>query len=127
MQAVHWSIEGDVAVIRLDKFSEQAFPGIQKAVNDIFAKRNGVAPKGIVFDIRNNPGGLVDQAVDVADAFLKQGAIVLTRSRLDAGKRPLRRQARCARRQARRHSHGGADQWRFGLGGRNPRRGAAGP
>ncbi|MDR3475940.1 MAG: S41 family peptidase [Devosia sp.] len=83
MQAVHWSLEGDVAVIRLDKFSEQAFPGLQKAINDIFAKRNGVAPKGIVFDLRNNPGGLVDQAVSVVDAFLKQGAIVLTRSRLD--------------------------------------------
>ena len=83
MQAVHWSLEGDVAVIRLDKFSEQAFPGLQKAINDIFAKRNNVAPKGIVFDLRNNPGGLVDQAVQVADAFLKQGAIVLTRSRLE--------------------------------------------
>ena len=82
MQAVHWSLEGDVAVIRLDKFSEQAFPGLQKAITDIYAKRNGVAPKGIVFDLRNNPGGLVDQAVEVADAFLKQGAIVLTRSRI---------------------------------------------
>jgi len=83
MQAVHSSMEGDVAVIRLDKFSEQAFPGMQKAINDIFAKRDGKAPKGIVLDLRNNPGGLVDQAVSVADAFLKQGAIVLTRSRLD--------------------------------------------
>jgi len=83
MQAVHSSMEGDVAVIRLDKFSEQAFPGLQKAINDIFAKHNNTAPKGIVLDLRNNPGGLVDQAVSVADAFLKQGAIVLTRSRLD--------------------------------------------
>jgi len=83
MQAVHWSLEGDVAVIRLDKFSEQAFPGLSKAISDIFAKRNGVAPKGIIFDLRNNPGGLVDQAVKVSDAFLKQGAIVLTRSRLE--------------------------------------------
>jgi len=83
MQAVHMSLEGDVAVIRLDKFSEQAFPGLQKAVNDIYTQRKGVAPKGIIFDLRNNPGGLVDQAVDVADVFLKQGAIVLTRSRLD--------------------------------------------
>jgi carboxyl-terminal processing protease len=83
MQAVHWSLEGDVAYIRLDKFSEQAAPGIDKAVKDIWAKRNGAAPKGIVLDLRNNPGGLVDQAVNVADDFLKQGAIVLTRSRLD--------------------------------------------
>jgi carboxyl-terminal processing protease len=83
MQAVHWSMQGDVAYIRLDKFSEQASPGLAKAVNDIFAKRNGTAPKGIIFDLRNNPGGLVDQAVDVTSAFVKQGAVVLTRSRLD--------------------------------------------
>ena len=83
MQAVHSEMDGDVGVIRLDKFSEQAFPGIQKAIKDIWAKNNGAAPKGLVLDLRNNPGGLVDQAVKVADAFLKQGAIVLTRSRLD--------------------------------------------
>jgi carboxyl-terminal processing protease len=83
MQAVHSEMDGDVGVIRLDKFSEQAFPGIQKAIKDIWTKNNGAAPKGLVLDLRNNPGGLVDQAVKVADAFLKQGAIVLTRSRLD--------------------------------------------
>jgi carboxyl-terminal processing protease len=77
------SLEGDVAVIRLDKFSEQAFPGIQKAIGDIYTQRKGVPPRGIILDLRNNPGGLVDQAVQVSDAFLKQGAIVLTRSRLD--------------------------------------------
>ncbi|MEO8881920.1 MAG: S41 family peptidase [Devosia sp.] len=83
MQAVHWSMQGDAAYIRLDKFSEQASPGLAKAVTDIFAKANGVAPKGIIFDLRNNPGGLVDQAVDVTSAFVKQGSVVLTRSRLD--------------------------------------------
>jgi carboxyl-terminal processing protease len=82
-QAVHWSMTGDVAVIRLTKFSEQAGPGIEKAVSDIWDKRNGQAPKGIVLDIRNNPGGLVDQAVDVASDFIKQGAVVLTRSRIE--------------------------------------------
>jgi carboxyl-terminal processing protease len=83
-QAVHWKLDGDVAVIRLDKFSEQAAPGIQKAVDDIWSKRNGQPPKGIVLDIRNNPGGLVDQAVDVASDFIRQGAVVLTRSRIEA-------------------------------------------
>jgi carboxyl-terminal processing protease len=84
---VKWSLEGaaqDVAVIRLSRFTEQAFPGIQKAIKDLYDKRKGVAPKGIVLDMRNNPGGLVDQAVYVADAFIKQGAIVLTRGRTDA-------------------------------------------
>jgi len=82
-QVVKWSMEGDVAVIRLARFTEQAYPGIQKAVKDIWDKNNGVAPKGIILDMRNNPGGLVDQAQYVADAFLKQGVIVMTRGRTD--------------------------------------------
>ena len=82
-RAVNWSMEGDVAVLRLASFTEQAFPGIQKAINDIYDQSKGVAPKGIILDLRNNPGGLVDQAVYVSDAFLKQGAIVLTRGRTD--------------------------------------------
>lgn len=82
MRAVRWSMEGDVALLRLSRFSEQAFVGIQQAVKDIYAERKGVAPKGIILDLRNNPGGLVDQSVYVADAFLKQGAVVLTRGRV---------------------------------------------
>ncbi|QQR37725.1 S41 family peptidase [Devosia oryziradicis] len=89
MRAVRWTMEGgeaegegDVAVLRLSRFSEQAFVGIEKALQDIFAQRDGVAPKGIILDLRNNPGGLVDQSVYVADAFLKQGAVVLTRGRI---------------------------------------------
>jgi carboxyl-terminal processing protease len=83
MRAVRWSLEGDVGVMRLSRFSEQAFVGIQKAIEDMFTERNGVAPTGLVLDLRNNPGGLVDQAVYVTDAFLKQGAVVLTRGRLE--------------------------------------------
>ncbi|SEQ26232.1 carboxyl-terminal processing protease [Devosia sp. YR412] len=89
MRAVRWSMEGgekegegDVALLRLSRFSEQAFVGIEKAIKDIYAARDGVAPKGIILDLRNNPGGLVDQSVYVADAFLKQGAVVLTRGRI---------------------------------------------
>jgi carboxyl-terminal processing protease len=81
---VKWSMEGDVPVIRLARFTEQAFPGIQKAVDEIYQQTKGADPKGIVLDLRNNPGGLVDQAVDVADAWLKEGAVVLTRGRTDA-------------------------------------------
>ncbi len=78
-----WSMEGDVAVIRLTRFTEQAYPGIQKAIKAIYDSRKGEAPKGIILDLRNNPGGLVDQAQYVADAFLKQGVIVMTRGRTD--------------------------------------------
>ncbi|RYE86802.1 MAG: PDZ domain-containing protein, partial [Hyphomicrobiales bacterium] len=78
MRAVRWSMEGDVGVLRLSRFSEQAYVGIQKAINDIYKQLEGKAPKGLILDLRNNPGGLVDQAVYVTDAFLKQGAVVLT-------------------------------------------------
>jgi carboxyl-terminal processing protease len=80
-RVVRYTMEGDVAVLRLARFTEQAYPGIQKAVKDIYEERKGVAPKGIILDLRNNPGGLVDQAVYVSDAFLKQGSVVLTRGR----------------------------------------------
>ncbi|HEV7275796.1 MAG TPA: S41 family peptidase [Devosiaceae bacterium] len=81
MRAVRWSIEDDVALLRLIRFSEQAHSGLQEAIEDIYEERDGVPPKGIILDLRNNPGGLVDQAVLVTDAFLKQGAVVLTRGR----------------------------------------------
>lgn len=80
-RVVRYTMEGDVAVLRLARFTEQAYPGIQKSIKDIYEERKGVAPKGIILDLRNNPGGLVDQAVYVSDAFLKQGAVVLTRGR----------------------------------------------
>src|SRR5690606_7439062 len=82
MRAVRWSLEGDIGVLRLSRFSEQAFVGIQQAISDIYNERDGVAPKGLILDLRNNPGGLVDQAVYVTDAFLNQGAVVLTRGRV---------------------------------------------
>ena len=91
MRAVRWSMEGgaeegegDIAVLRLARFSEQAFVGIERAIEDIYEEREGVAPKGIILDLRNNPGGLVDQSVYVADAFLNRGAVVLTRGRTES-------------------------------------------
>lgn len=83
MRAVRWSMEGDVGVMRLSRFSEQAYVGIQQAIEDMFEEREGAAPKGLILDLRNNPGGLVDQAVYVTDAFLRQGAVVLTRGRME--------------------------------------------
>jgi carboxyl-terminal processing protease len=83
MKAVRWTMEGDVAVLRLSRFSEQAFVGIQDAITAIYKQLEGKSPKGIILDLRNNPGGLVDQSVYVADAFLKQGAVVLTRGRVE--------------------------------------------
>jgi carboxyl-terminal processing protease len=82
-RVTRYTMEGDVAVLRIARFTEQAYPGIQKSIKDIFEERKGTPPKGIILDLRNNPGGLVDQAVFVSDAFLKQGAVVLTRGRND--------------------------------------------
>jgi carboxyl-terminal processing protease len=91
MRAVRWTMEGgaeegegDIAVLRLARFSEQAFVGVERAIEDIYEEREGVAPTGIILDLRNNPGGLVDQSVYVADAFLNRGAVVLTRGRTES-------------------------------------------
>ncbi len=83
VRAVRWSMDGDVAILRLSRFSEQAFIGIENAIEDIYAERDDVPPKGIILDLRNNPGGLVDQSVYVSDAFLNRGAVVLTRGRTE--------------------------------------------
>lgn len=83
LRAVRWDIDQDVGIMRLARFSEQAYTGIEKAIRDIFEERDGVPPKGLILDLRNNPGGLVDQSVYVADAFLDKGSVVLTRGRED--------------------------------------------
>ncbi|WP_342769875.1 S41 family peptidase [Pelagibacterium lacus] len=82
VSAVRWSTERDVPVIRLSRFSGQAYSGLEDALGEIFAEGAGAGPAGIILDLRNNPGGLVDQAQFVADAFLSQGAVVLTRGRI---------------------------------------------
>ncbi|RUT30410.1 S41 family peptidase [Arsenicitalea aurantiaca] len=81
MRAVRWSMDGDVGILRLSRFSEQAYTGLRTAIQEIFEEREGAAPSGLILDLRNNPGGLVDQSVYVTDAFLRQGAVVLTRGR----------------------------------------------
>jgi len=81
LRTVRWSMDRDVGILRLAKFTAQSYSGIESAIRDIYEERNGVAPKGFILDLRNNPGGLLDQSVYVSDAFLKQGAVVLTRGR----------------------------------------------
>jgi carboxyl-terminal processing protease len=77
---VRYSVEDDVAYIRIKQFSEQTGDELKKAIEDL-KKKIGPKLKGYVVDLRNNPGGLLDQAISVSDAFLEQGAIVLTRGR----------------------------------------------
>ncbi|WP_419797835.1 MAG: S41 family peptidase [Terasakiella sp.] len=78
--SVRHRLEGDVGYIRITSFTEQTELGLKKAV-DAFNEEKGDRLKGLVLDLRNNPGGLLDQAISVSDAFLNQGEIVSTRSR----------------------------------------------
>ena len=78
---VKYNAEGDdVGYIRVTTFNEQTTENLQSAVEDL-KKQLGPNLKGYILDLRNNPGGLLDQAISVSDAFLDQGAIVLTRGR----------------------------------------------
>jgi carboxyl-terminal processing protease len=79
IQVVKSRMEGDVGYIRLSSFNEQTDPGLKKAINDL--KKANPNLKGFVLDLRNNPGGLLDQAVFVSDDFLQEGEIVSTRAR----------------------------------------------
>ena len=70
----------NIGYVRITSFNEQTHKGLVKAMEKLRADAEG-GLKGIVLDLRNNPGGLLDQAVAVADAFLDKGEIVSTRSR----------------------------------------------
>ncbi len=72
--AVTWRmLPGNVAHIRLAQFSEKAKPELQRALRE--AREQGA--QGIIFDLRNNPGGLLEQAIGVASQFLSRDAVVL--------------------------------------------------
>ena len=82
IRAARWREEGtDVGYIRLTQFTEQTFDDMKKGIDDIKSKIPAEKLKGYVIDLRNNPGGLLDQAIAVSDAFLDRGEIVSTRGR----------------------------------------------
>jgi carboxyl-terminal processing protease len=70
----------DIGYVRLTQFTEQADAGIKQAVKNLRAQ-NGGKLRGLILDLRNNPGGLLDQAVAVSSDFVDQGEIVSTRAR----------------------------------------------
>lgn len=72
--------EGDIGYVKISTFNEQTHANLVKAVETL-DKQIGPNIKGYVIDLRNNPGGLLDQAIAVSDDFLEQGAIVLTKGR----------------------------------------------
>jgi carboxyl-terminal processing protease len=82
VRAVRSKVEGDdIGYIRMTQFNEQTTEGLKKAIVDIGAKISNDKLKGYILDLRNNPGGLLDQAISVSDAFLQKGEIVSTRGR----------------------------------------------
>jgi carboxyl-terminal processing protease len=82
VKSVRWHREGDdVGYIRITQFSEQTTESLKKAIKDLTSQVGADKIKGFVIDLRNNPGGLLDQAISVSDAFLDEGEIVSTRGR----------------------------------------------
>jgi len=81
VRSVRSRLEGDdVGFIRITQFNEQTTDGLKKAITDL-TTQSGDKLNGFVIDLRNNPGGLLDQAISVSDAFLERGEIVSTRGR----------------------------------------------
>ncbi len=84
IQSVKWEKQGDdVGYIRISQFNERTYDGVEKALDELEAEIGEDNVKGYILDLRNNPGGLLDQAISVSDAFLERGEIVSTRGRED--------------------------------------------
>jgi carboxyl-terminal processing protease len=80
IQSVRSRVEGDLGYVRITSFTEQTDTGLRNAVQKM-KEQLGNKLKGVVLDLRNNPGGLLDQAISVSDSFLDKGEIVSTRGR----------------------------------------------
>jgi carboxyl-terminal processing protease len=82
MQPVRVRTEGNIVVLRVTTFNEQTYENLRTGLASAVAELGGIERvQGVVLDLRNNPGGLLMQAVRVADAFLERGEIVSTRGR----------------------------------------------
>jgi carboxyl-terminal processing protease len=82
IQSVRSHIEGgDIGYIRITQFSEQTYDGLKAAMAKFAAAPGDANLKGYILDLRNNPGGLLDQSIEVVNAFVDRGEIVSTRGR----------------------------------------------
>jgi carboxyl-terminal processing protease len=81
VRSVRSNLDGDdVVFVRVTQFNQQTTEGLRSAITNL-SNQAGDKVKGFVIDLRNNPGGLLDQAISVSDAFLERGEIVSTRGR----------------------------------------------
>ena len=82
LTAVRSRVEGETVVLRVVTFSDQTYPSLEEQLAEQVAEAGGIENvNGFVIDLRNNPGGLLNQAIFVADAFLDAGEITSTRGR----------------------------------------------
>ncbi|EET48325.1 S41 family peptidase [Thalassobium sp. R2A62] len=82
LTAVRTRTEGDTVVLRVTTFNDQTYPNLSSGLAEQIETAGGMENvNGIVLDLRNNPGGLLTQAIRVSDAFLESGEIVSTRGR----------------------------------------------
>ncbi len=82
VQSVRSHLEGgDIGYIRITQFTEQTFDGLKAVMEKFDADQPGAKLKGYILDLRNNPGGLLDQSIEVVNAFVDKGEIVSTRGR----------------------------------------------
>lgn len=83
LTAVRSRVEGETVVLRIVTFSDQTYPSLEEQLAEQVEEAGGIENvNGFVVDLRNNPGGLLSQAIAVSDAFLNAGEIVSTRGRL---------------------------------------------
>jgi carboxyl-terminal processing protease len=80
VQSVKFEAKGDIGYIRISSFNEKTADGVQNAVRTL-KRQVGPVLKGYIVDLRQNPGGLLDQSIAVSDAFLPGGEVVSTRGR----------------------------------------------
>ncbi|WP_439136442.1 S41 family peptidase [Roseicyclus sp.] len=82
LTAVRARLEGNTAIVRVSTFNDQTYPNLEEGLRGLITDIGGLENlNGVVLDLRNNPGGLLSQAIRVSDAFLDQGEIVSTRGR----------------------------------------------
>jgi carboxyl-terminal processing protease len=82
IQSVRSHVESDdLGYIRITQFNEQTYDGLKSAMDKLQKDAPGDKLKGYILDLRNNPGGLLDQSIEVVNAFLERGEIVSTRGR----------------------------------------------
>ena len=80
IRSVRFEAIDDIGYIRITTFNQQTTPGLKRAISEL-KKQIGASLSGFILDLRNNPGGLLNQAISVSDIFLNQGEIVSTRGR----------------------------------------------